>query len=107
MLSIILSIVFAILTGLLLIQILRFTLSLILHILHYWAYIKREDIIKPSINEVHNQIILLGIIFIFWYYLDNLVLLCEDCHCYWHQNEASDFFLWVEQTRTFLRKMLE
>lgn len=40
-------------------------------------------------------------------HLDNLVLLCEDCHCYWHQNEASDFFLWVEQTRTFLRKMLE
>lgn len=38
--------------------------------------------------------------------ISNLVLLCEDCHCYWHQNESKDFLLWVEQTRTYLRKML-
>lgn len=34
--------------------------------------------------------------------LDNLCLLCEPCHVLWHQNEAKNFYLWVEQMKDYL-----
>ena len=34
--------------------------------------------------------------------LDNLCLLCEPCHVIWHQNEAKDFYKWVEQMKDYL-----
>ena len=38
--------------------------------------------------------------------LDNLVVLCQLCHVYYHQTEAKDFLKWVEQTRNFLIKII-
>lgn len=37
--------------------------------------------------------------------LDNLCLLCEDCHVFWHQNEAKDFWVWVSQIQRYLEKL--
>lgn len=34
--------------------------------------------------------------------LHNLCLLCEPCHVIFHQNEAKDFYRWVENMRDYL-----
>ena len=34
--------------------------------------------------------------------MDNLCLLCDNCHVYWHQNETNDFYQWVQQTKDYL-----
>lgn len=38
--------------------------------------------------------------------IENLCLLCDDCHVYWHQVETPDFQKWVEHTRLFLCKII-